>query len=760
MAIVGGEGDKANVTGKDLAAALAPERGPVLNKEVVSIKERYIKDQGKSVFEADLAQNPEDLMVNFDEMNRVLDSEKKRVDAEKDPKKHDVLEKRYDRLQLRFNIYDKLLNNEGFTAMDGAEQQELINTMSALPGFAEAASVAIGGRLSTDQMIKVLSGKGGVAVTRDEKKTLSEIIVSMANDDRFKNRVSKSLSGLKLDDKDAENTQKLEEAKLKTKNREDQIKELTDLKAKRDTYTKTPDEQEEIQRKIESIQKGLRGMEDDYTPSRLTSTDIVAITDRTKREAAQVKARLQAYTPTPRITTEPPSITADRALLSKLEGYQTKLETAGGQLGGWEEMIGKYEEYQKVNNAIQGIETNLVETSKDMSEVSRLENEKSKYSDVYKRKMEVALSEEMKRYWNEVSLSNASKAAEARAAIKGEEEKVAEDLKTERVKIAEDILERFTHLSYMKYENGEAKGMDNAAIKKFVKKDMLSRSPKQLSRDILDRIIQNRGRLPRSYGKEIDGLLKKMGVGEGTPPATARDVLNAIDASEYQKWAELKIPDVMGYARGQGYYFDQLRLKPGQAEFIRRAYPEGFFEKAAAAKEKYEGQAAQLMGGEFKDFITDGALNWKKVKEALAGKDWKEGMNKLMKYTAYLGAGYVLGGGLAWGIGTPSALAMGADQVRTNLKGVGLIATGAVTSVSKLSNVALHSIMGNPTTALGGSVLTPEIPAVIGPGGGISKPAIPAVLSGPEPSKAGGLIGVLDKLAGKVDAVRGPTPAP
>jgi len=205
MAITGGEGDKANVTGKDLAAALAPERGraPVLNKEVAALKERYIKDQGKSVFEADMAQSPEDLMVNFDEMRRVLDSEDKRVKAENDPNKKAVLQKRLNRLELRYNVYDKLLNNEGYVAMEAPEKQELINSMSALPGFAEAASVAIGGRLSTDQMMKVLSGKGGVSLTRDESKALTEVISSMANDDRFKNRVSKSLSALKLGDDDA-----------------------------------------------------------------------------------------------------------------------------------------------------------------------------------------------------------------------------------------------------------------------------------------------------------------------------------------------------------------------------------------------------------------------------------------------------------------------------------------------------------------------------------------------------------------------------
>lgn len=707
MAVVGGEGDKANVTGKDLAAALAPERGrgPVLNKEVVSIKERYIRDQGKSVFEADLAQNPEDLMVNFDEMRRVLDSEGKRVDAEKDPKKKDVLKKRYDRLELRFNIYDKLLNNEGFSAMDGAEQQELINTMSALPGFAEAASVAIGGRLSTDQMMKVLSGKGGVAVTRDEKKALSEIIVSMANDDRFKNRVSKSLSTNVMDENDHTSVTKIEGLRIKQKQDEQDEKDLDKFKRVKKDYEsiKSEDEIENLREKYEVLQRTISRISDEnYRPVSFEDTEI-------KTKVKAVEDQISGITATSIVTmvggipTNTTGFTPEQqALKSQLSGYLSSLKSVESSVGGNGQALTEFKKYSDSLAKIKKFDDSATDRNTRLQELTQEEGKRSKHLDKYKRKMEVALSEEMKRYWNEVSLANASRAAKAQAAIKGEEEKVAEDLKVERVKIAEDLLERFTHLSYMKYEGGEAKGIDDAALKQFVKKDMLSRSPKQLSRDILDRIIRNRGQLPRAYGKEIDGLLKKMGVGEGAPPATARDVLNAIDASEYQKWAELKIPDVMGYARGQGYYFDQLKLKPGQAEFIRRAYPEGFFEKAAAAKEKYEAQAAQLMGGEFKDFVTDGALNWKKVKEALAGKNWKEGMNKLMKYTAYLGAGYVLGGGLMFD-GTKY---IGAQRVLNTLSNLGRLGTATAGAVSTAGEWVINA----PTVAAGN--LLSQIPPI------------------------------------------------
>lgn len=713
MAVVGGEGDKANVTSKDLAAALTPDKGraPVLNKEVANLRERYIKDQGKSVFQADMAQNPEDLMVNFDEMRRILDTERRRVDLETDKKKKDVLQKRYDRLELRYNVYDKLLNNEGMTAMAPPEQQELINTMAALPGFAEAASIAIGGKLSTEQMMKALSGKGGI-LNPSEKKALSEMILTIANDDKFKNKVSKALSTLEMDENDHVLSTQIDG--LRNKQIQDKVDEMglqKFLRIKENYESSHPKDEdiEAIKTRYESVRTLLERIPVEHRPATFNSAEltqkrtfleaqrdkIVPVTthvpDTFNRSNGQLIS--QGYDTTVPLTTE------QNTQIRDYNSYISAIDSINAAAGGSGEALTAYKGYIDAVGKIDGFIQGSAERNARALELTKAESQRSKSVDKYKRKLEVTLSEEMKRYWNDVMLENGSKAAEAQAAIKGEEKEAADKLEVKRVEVAHDLLTRFTELSYLKYEGGEAKGWDDAALKQFVKKDLLSRSPKQLSRDILDRIIRNRGQLPRAYGKEIDAMLKDIGVGAGTPPATARDVLNAIDGKEYQKWASEKIPDLMGYARSRGYYFDKLNLKPAQAEFLLRAYDEKFFTDAADAKKKYLEQADKFMGGEFKDFITDGALNGKKVKEFLVGKDWTQGAKKLWKLMQVLGTAYFLGGGLSFGVGTTAQLHDGLRAVTDNLTALGGAAVGTAVTASRISNMALHGVVGNAAIA-------------------------------------------------------------
>ncbi|MFH0773806.1 MAG: hypothetical protein V1922_05865 [bacterium] len=718
IAMTGGEGEKANVTGKDLAAAIAPNRGraPVLNKEVAVLRERYLKDAGKSVFQAEL--EPEsDKVVNFDEMHRVLDSEQKRVDAEKDPKKHDVLKKRYDRLELQCNIYDKLLNNEGLAAMDNVEQQTVINTMANLPGFAESASVAIGGRLSVDQMMKVLNGKGGVVMTRDEKKALSEIIQSMANDDRFKNRLSKSLSTLTLPSEDAALAAEIStlQGGIRDKaKKEDELKTHKAIADGFETKYPSPAVRESVRTEYEDYQEAWNGLQKAFRPLDFSPTTIAKIKAGLEAEIAAAAALAR---PTAHVPPAPESVAYYRALNEQLNLFNQVSPIISDAAK--REQMNEYKQYSAAKGRTDALSTELAGYSDKEKQIIQKESDRGKYVDKYKRKIEIALNEEMKRYWNEVTLDNATKAAEARAAIKGEEDQGVKDLAEKRVKIAGDMLERFTQLSYLRYEGGEAKGWDDKAIKDFVHKDMLSRSPKQLSRDMLDRIIRNRGQLPRAYGKEIDALLKDMGVGAGTPPATAREVLNTIDASEYQKWAEAKIPDMLGYAKARGYYFDLMKFKPGQAEFLLRAYDEKFFANATDAKTKYAEQAARLMGGDLKEFIDGGSLNWKKVKEALVGKNWPEGMKKMMKYLAYAGAGYVLGGGFIWDAG---GRYIGLDKVLHTLSNVGSIPPTIVGAASRAGDWAINAPAEGILSGINGIV-----PRIVGgvPVGG--RPPIPPI---------------------------------
>jgi hypothetical protein len=473
---------------------------------------------------------------------------------------------------------------------------------------------------------------------------------------------------------------------------------------------KSEDEIENLQQKYEVLQRTLGRIDENYRPVSFDDAEI-------KAKIKAVDDQIKGIVPTTIVSTGGGASTTTSgltpeqdALKRQLSGYLSSLQSVETSVGANGQALTEFKKYADSLVRIKKFDDGATERSGRMQELTQEEGKRSKYLDKYKRKMEVALSEEMKRYWNEVSLTNASKAAEAQAAIKGEEDQKIKDLAEKRVNIAGDMLERFTQLSYLKYEAGEAKGWDDDALKQFVKKDMLSRSPKQLSRDMLDRIIRNRGQLPRAYGKEIDGLLKEMGVGTGTPPATAREVLNAIDSKQYQKWAEDKIPDMLGYARARGYYFDRMNLKPGQAEFLLRAYDEKFFENAAAAKSKYAEQAAKLMGGEFKDFIDGGSLNWKKIRETLVGKDWTEGSKKLMKYLSYAGAGYVLGGGLMWQGGQY----IGAQRVLNTLSNLGRFGAATAGAVSRAGEWVINA----PTVAAANLLQYPAVTKIINTPGG------------------------------------------
>lgn len=698
MAAIGEGADRANITGKDLAAALAPDKGraPVLNKDVMALRERYRKDAGESVFQAELAQNEEDLMVNFDEMRRVLDSERKRVDTETDKKRKDVLKKRYDRLELRFGMYDKLLNNEGLNAMDEAEKQELVGTMARLPGFAEATALATGGRLSAEQMMRILEGKGGVSLTKDEKRVIDQMVANVADDDRFKNRLSKNLSTNVMDENDYTSVTKIEGLRVKQKQDEQEEKDLDKFKKTKKDYesAKSEDEIESLQQKYDVIQRTLNRIDENYRPVSFDDAEI-------KAKIKVVDDQIKSIVPTTIISTGGGASTSTSGLTPEqdaqkrqLAGYLSSLQSIESSVGANGQSLTEFKKYADSLAKIKKFEDGAGERNTRMQELTQEEGKRSKYLDKYKRKMEVALSEEMKRYWNEVTLTNAGKSADAQAAIKAEEKAAEQKEKDLRIAKTKELLDRFMQMSYLKYENGQAKGWDDAAIKQFAKKDILSRSPKQISRDMIDRIIRNRAKLPRAYGKEIDAMLKEMGIGKGEPPAAARDVLNSIDGSQYEKWAEEKMPDLMGYAWARGYYFDRMKITPAQAEFLQRAYKEDFFANALSAKEGYANEAATLMGGEF---MSGGAITKEKIKDML-GKDWVGGSKKLMKLLAYAGAGYTLAGGFAWGLDS-AGLALGGKQVLANLNAAKLVGGQILTGASKLGNVALHNTLGNATIA-------------------------------------------------------------
>lgn len=735
MVSIGGEGDKANIDLKSVAVAIAPEKGraPViktdLNKDIPDLSERMIKLGGKSVFEADLAQNEADLMVNFDEMRRVLDAEKKKVDSESPGSKKDEMQKRYDRLSRRLNVYDKLLNNEGFEAMNTEEKREMVKVVGSLPGFCESAVLATGGRVTTEQMQNILSGKGGTALTRDEAIIVGEMVTRMVDDPKFHNRLSKNLSGLKMGDEDAKTVKEIDDLKYKIREKDEVQKKIDDSKKIKNDYettNSTKEKREEIKTMYTEVNNLLSGLDSQYKPKNYTDGELTAINARLlalKSSSASAAATGAAG---------PQALELSNRAQRAVDQYDTFVQIEN-LAKGKSAVIKDYEKYIGSLSTIEESEKTLRKFSKDEKDIISKEAERGKYSDIYKRQMEVALSEEMKRYWNDVVLNRASTAAEAQAQKKAEGETEAADHKEKQKKLAKEVLDKYLQLSFLKYEKGKAVGWDDKAIKQFVKTDMLSRSPEQLTKDLLTRVYSGRMSMPKDYGDDLKRIIKEMGVGEGQPPLTLKGMLNQIDREEWNKLAAEKIPDVLGYGWARGYYFDRMQLKPAQAEFMQRAYGEEFFVNALQSKGKYADEAQQLLGA---DFMDGGVVSREKIKNILFGKNWVEGSKKLMKAVAMTGAAYVLGGGLAWGTNS-AGLAIGARQVGANLRGVGEAARTIAMETSKLGNRAIHNVIGNQTIAE--STTGPA-----GAGGVLQKlyegarknipaGALPTVVNGPQP---------------------------
>ncbi len=327
------------------------------------------------------------------------------------------------------------------------------------------------------------------------------------------------------------------------------------------------------------------------------------------------------------------------------------------------------------------INTTKVELAKNKSKRDKLVNNQAQ-------KVDRLMNKSVKDYYNNIVLSQADAVAQAEAQQKAVDTKEAKDMAAKRELLCKQILDKYLMLTYLKYKGKDVVGWDDKALKDFVKHDMVSNSPGNLGKKLLERINTKRTTMQPAFSKEIQKLMTEMGVGTGQPPLTARDVINSIGTEQYEKWAAEKVPDVLGYAWSRGYYFDRLKLKPAEAEFMKRAYPEDtdFFNTALAAKEKYVGEAQTLMDEDL-GIMDGGVINREKVKKFLFGKDWTEGGAKLMKTLAVAGAGYVLGGGLAFNQAANAFV--GPTHFVENVVNVGKAVGNTVGAVSRAGDMAV-----------------------------------------------------------------------
>ncbi len=670
---------------KHVASSLINEKTPRINPELVELAKIRKQADGKTMFEASLAEKEEDNFVNFAEIDQVVAAEGNAA--------------RQARLQLKRDVYDKFLNND-LTSLTGAEALEIRKAMTALPGFCESVSYAMAGTVLPDQIKQLMEGGGGVVLTGPQSRVLMDILNKFASDDRLRSRIAKSLSTLELPAEDAVKVQQI--ADLRDGVRDEAAKRAA-LATVNGTITafeaQPPGTQDRITKIGRDTDKWLGQLEDAYKPNTLTLADITnAETTINTAVAAANAAYLAAAGGAAGAATqfaELQKLTREQAVVVAMKTAYT-VGTAAAD----------YASYQNVESARAkkaNLDAEVKKIEKDKTQIAQLEGERNRYAGKYKAKLDTTLGEAMKRYWNEVILAESERAATAEA-NKTEQKKAEEATEQEkRVADAHKLLDTFTHRLFFKYKNGKPVGFDDRKLKDFVKKDMLSRSPAQMSRELLEQIFNNRHLLPPEYGNEIQKVFEGMGLGKGTPAATLRNILDKIDQGKYEEWAAEKVPDLLGYAWHRGYYFDRLRLKPGQAEFLKQAYSPEFFATALNKKAEYIKAAEEMFG---QGILEGGAINAHKLKKII-GDDWTEGSKRLMRLLAVTGGAaagaFVLGGGLAVP-GSQAVFPFNTTEALRRVANTGaLIADAGVRTAQAASSVSQAALGGVASGIIGGS---------------------------------------------------------
>lgn len=756
--------EKTNVKVEHLAAAMGPRvhKEPV-PKNLLHLQDLLHQSKGRSVFEAVVAKDDADIYVNFTEMRQIVDSEKKA-----DVKSDENQPAHWQKLNRTLNVYDKMLggnldklgyDKEGNT--DVAERVLVTRVLADIPGFVESIAISTGGKMSIEQVRNSLTN--GKNFPPEFRKLAGEMIGNFIGNPELRRRMEKALSsvGEIIPPDDLQMSQEIEELKDKIKGKETLLQRkqaLEDSKAKfKGLSSNDRQRAEDLYRRADQIYKSIKI---DFQPASLTEGGIDAIMAqvRTQIQTADAdisdleKARfhketLQSQRQGAQNNTTFETVVKDEEASkmyadkmrekSELNKALTQLESLKGVYGDstQNELIQSYISFSSADEKLKSeVNPALLEVKDAEGKLKLKEAQRNKYMDKYKRKVERTLSEEMKKYWNEVKMEDAAEAAEAEAA---EKKKLEAEAKTEAEKRAqklEEMLNRYLRLSFMKYKGGKVVGWDDKAIKDFMHKDMLSQSPAQLARTFLEKIDDMSGSMPPQYQEEIAKMFKEMGVGKGEPPLTITKLLDGVDQKVYEGFAAKKVPDMLGYAWARGYYFDRMKLKPHEAEFIKEAYkdPE-FFDVAIQSRKDQIALAEKLLND---DILSSGLTP--ELRKKIFGQDWTEGLNRLMKVLAVGAGAYTLGGGFAFGFDAPG-LAAGAQHVADNIRGVGHLAGQALIATSRAGNMALHGIVGDWRTGIAG------MPGQVDAMGNVITPPIP-----PNPNATKGAIGGMDQLLNKI----------
>lgn len=608
------------VEGKHVAATLLKDsqRANISSTEVARMMDLASKEGGKAGFQRETNIEAEAAAaVDFNDMQKAIDS------LPTSPKK--IL------LQNRKNAYEKILSDNERSLL-GTETLEISKVVIQMPGFCDALATELGGG-TTAQDIRyflVPDPSHPVGFGAIEQQKVVDALNRVIANPQFKKYLKINLSSLSLPESEIEDQTNIDALRIETASKVVKETQRDTIQIQVDGYQTGHSEQkmQELDRIKQQIDALFSGLENAYRPASYSSinTSITTVDNEIKDIDKRLKGKLPADAKTELSTKR----TRLREQKSALDQAKSIFNTGTNATE-----IPLYEQYLKNVTTVGKLNGELIELGKNETKLRTLEKKKEKYINNYLTGMDVALDHSVAQQWNLVVLRDAEQVAKLEAGQKSTEKSTNEEM-------AKFILEKYLRLHLLEFEtSGKAKGWNKTKIEEY-RKLLLSKSPADMMRVMVQNIYNDMGTMPATYQDELKAELKKIGIDTSTQ---FTDYVTNLDTKFLYGIAPENVAVTLGYSLASGNWITREKFSKADVEFLKINYGKDFWQKAFANQEQYSHVADEVGLGTLKLGDAFG-----RSFDGLLQKNPGEFFAKLLKLLSILGLVALLAGGVGLGI--------------------------------------------------------------------------------------------------------------
>lgn len=349
-------------------------------------------------------------------------------------------------------------------------------------------------------------------------------------------------------------------------------------------------------------------------------------------------------------SSQSPKISLIQLNLGNLESNLTTLQQLNRRCSNYD----KYLIYLQADQKLAEIsleENKLLESKKQLAQ---LESQRRKFLEDYERHLLSSFRGAFGDYWNKVILERSQFLAQFDFEEKKKQEQEAKT-QEERFKA---FFERYFKLILFRYEKvtlpgGQVtwriKGFNDPFIKNAIKNELRQRSPVSMLRFMFNSVISSIDKLPPNYQQEIRNALGGLGFIDRSGAINLGKIEDFFATHQdflFQLACE-QVPQLVGIGWARGYWFDRLRFKKHEVAYLKSVYTPEFFAKALQGKSEFQDLVDSELGKGVLDLTSE---RLEPQIRRILGKDWTEGIIKLLKILAIIFGISILGGGIVAGI--------------------------------------------------------------------------------------------------------------